>query len=154
TPATGLVSPDRRTPAWDAQFRQAAEISYLRLQLLVGVQGYGVRWIDSYNGTDNPNQPTGGGEGEDMLPPELRTGRDREVLGPGEQPFPTRYAIRSSAIAIEPSLYLDMLVRDFMLFGGKIVIRKFDTPRDLMPLNESIIVNCTGLGSKTLFGDD
>ena len=154
TPATGLVSPERRTPAWYAQFRQAAEISYLRLQLLVGVQGYGVRWIDSYNGTDNPNPPAGGGEGEDMLPPNLRTGRDREVLGPGEHPFPTRYAIRSSAIAIEPSLYLDMLVRDFVLFGGKIVIRKFDTPRDLMSLNESIIVNCTGLGSKTLFSDD
>jgi D-amino-acid oxidase len=34
------------------------------------------------------------------------------------------------------------------------VIRKFDTPRDLMSLPESIIVNCTGLGSKTLFGDD
>jgi D-amino-acid oxidase len=41
-----------------------------------------------------------------------------------------------------------------VLFGGKIVIRQFDTPRDLMTLKESIIVNCTGLGSKTLFNDD
>jgi D-amino-acid oxidase len=48
---------------------------------------------------------------------------------------------------------LDKLVADFLLFGGKIVIRKFDTPRDLMSLPESIIVNCTGLGSKTLFND-
>ena len=47
-----------------------------------------------------------------------------------------------------------MLVRDVVLFGGKIVIRKFDTPRDLMSLPESIIINCTGQGSKTLFGDD
>ncbi len=94
------------------------------------------------------------GAGADLLPEELRTGRDREVLGPGEHPFPTKYAVRSSALAIEPNLYLDMLVRDFVLFGGKIVIRKFDTPRDLMSLTESIIVNCTGLGSKTLFNDD
>jgi D-amino-acid oxidase len=45
------------------------------------------------------------------------------------------------------------LVHEFVLFGGKIVIRRFDTPRDLMSLPESIIVNCTGLGSKTLFND-
>jgi glycine/D-amino acid oxidase-like deaminating enzyme len=95
------------------------------------------------------NNPDG-----DLVPEALRTGRDREVLGPGEHPFPTKYAIRSSALAIEPSIYLEALVRDFVLFGGKIVIRKFDTPRDLMTLKESIIVNCTGLGSKTLFNDD
>ena len=34
------------------------------------------------------------------------------------------------------------------------MIRKFDTPRDLMSLNESVIVNCTGLGSKTIFNDN
>ena len=163
TPTSGLVSPDRRTPAWDAQFRQAAEISYRELQLLAGSPGYGVYWIDSYNATDTlPNSQGGGGRGggggneggADLLPDQLRAGRDREVLGPGEHPFPTKYAVRTSALAIEPNLYLDQLVRDFLLFGGKIVIRKFDTPRDLMSLSESIIVNCTGLGSKTLFNDE
>jgi D-amino-acid oxidase len=164
TPVTALIANDRRTPAWDAQFLQAAEISYRQLQLLAGAPGYGVYWIDNYNATDNPNHapppPPGAAPaananaGEDLLPDHLRTGRDREVLGPGEHPFPTKYAVRTSALAIEPSLYLDALVRDFILFGGKIVIRKFDTPRDLMSLPESIVVNCTGLGSKTLFNDD
>ena len=42
---------------------------------------------------------------------------------------------------------------DVILFGGKIVIRKFDAPRDLMTLGESLIVNCTALGSRELFGD-
>jgi len=171
TPTSGLVSADKRTPAWDAQFRQAAEISYRQLQLLCGAPGYGVYWIDSYNASDNdPSAPGGrggsgrggGGRGRggggneggaDLLPEHLRTGRDREVFGPGEHPFPTKYAIRTSALAIEPNLYLDALVRDFLLFGGKIVIRKFDTPRDLTSLSESVIVNCTGLGSKTLFND-
>jgi D-amino-acid oxidase len=49
---------------------------------------------------------------------------------------------------------LDKLMSDFLLFGGKIVIRKFDTPRGLMSIAESVIVNCTGLGSKALFNDD
>jgi hypothetical protein len=44
-------------------------------------------------------------------------------------------------------------MRDVLAFGGKIVVRKFDTPRDLMTLSEPVIVNCTGLGSRDLFGD-
>jgi D-amino-acid oxidase len=36
TPTTALIEPERRTPAWDAQFRTAAEISYRQLQLLTG----------------------------------------------------------------------------------------------------------------------
>ena len=160
TPLAGLVSADRRTPQWDAQFREAAEISYRQLQLLAGAPGYGVYWIDSYAATDDPNpQPPAEGApgtnpGQELLPVHLQTGRDREVLGPGEHPFPAKYAVRTSQLSIEPSLYLEALMRDFVLFGGKIVIRKFDTPRDLMSLSESVIVNCTGLGSKTIFNDD
>jgi glycine/D-amino acid oxidase-like deaminating enzyme len=153
TPTSGLVAADRRTPAWDAQFRQAAEMSYRQLQLLVG-RDYGVSWISSYNATDDPNPPQGGGDTGDLLPDHLRTGRDREVFGPGEHPFPTRFAVRSSNLAIEPSVYLDALMRDVLQFGGRIVIRTFDTPRDLMSLPESLIVNCTGLGSRALFHDD
>src|SRR5437867_8771112 len=138
TPISGLVSADRRTPEWDAQFRQAAEISYRQLQLMVSPR-YGVYWIDSYNATDDPNQRGGGGD-SDLLPDHLRTGRDREILGPGEHPFPTKYAVRMSNLSIEPSIYLDALVRDFLQFGGRIVIRKFDTPRDLMSLGEPVIV--------------
>src|SRR2546422_11050735 len=62
-------------------------------------------------------------------------------------------AIRRPVIRIEPSIYLDALVQDFLLFGGRIVIRKFDTPRDLMSVSEPVIINCTGLGSQMLFGD-
>ncbi len=63
------------------------------------------------------------------------------------------YASRRPSLRIEPSIYLDALVRDVLFFGGRIVIRKFDTLPDLMSLSESLIVNCTGLGSGTLFGD-
>ena len=152
TPTTALVANKNRTPAWDEQFRKAAGISYRQLQLLAGAPGWGVYWIDNYDTTDEvtPAAPDAAGE---LLPAALLGGRDREVLGPGEHPFPSKYAVRSSALAIEPSIYMEMLVHEFMLFGGKIVIRKFDTPRDLMSLPESIIVNCTGLGSKTLFND-
>ena len=63
TPTAGLVAVGRRTPAWDAQFRRAVEISYLQFQLLVGPH-YGVSWIDRYDTMDqlprtdvSPRQP-------------------------------------------------------------------------------------------------
>ena len=55
---------------------------------------------------------------------------------------------------IEPSIYLDALMSDFQISGGHIVIRKFDTPKDIATLKEQIVVNCTGLGAKALFGDE
>jgi glycine/D-amino acid oxidase-like deaminating enzyme len=44
-------------------------------------------------------------------------------------------------------------MNDFLLWGGKVVIRKFDTPAEIAKLTENVIINCTGLGSKALFND-
>jgi glycine/D-amino acid oxidase-like deaminating enzyme len=158
TPTSGLISAEF-SPDWEAQFRTAVEIAYRQLQLLVGSR-YGVSWIDSYNTSDlppgqgpasqNPAQANAG----DLLPPGVQQTSGREVLGPGEHPFPAKYATRRQSIRIEPSIYLDALLQDFVAFGGRVVVRTFDTPRDLMALSEPIIVNCSGLGSRTLFGDE
>ena len=147
TPTSGLVDDEQRTDTWDAQFRQVAEISYRQLQLLVG-SGYGVSWIDTYETMDEPRPPAARSP---LLPDHLRAGRI--VLEAGEHPFPLRYATQQPSIRIEPSIYLDALVRDVQGAGGRIVVRTFDTPRHLMTLSEPIIVNCTGLGSRDLFGD-
>ena len=150
TPTSGLVDRNQRTQAWDDQFRRVAEISYRELQGLVG-RPYGVSWIDTYSTMDRrPLDPTGAGP-ESLLPAALRTGRD--VFGPGEHPFPLRYATRRATLRIEPSIYLDAMVKDVLLFGGRIVIRAFETPRELMTLDEPVVVNCAGLGARELFGD-
>jgi D-amino-acid oxidase len=75
------------------------------------------------------------------------------VLGPGEHPFPTKYAIRRPTIRIEPSIYLDALVAEVTRFGAHIAVRRFDSIRDLLTLTEPVIVNCTGLGARDLFDD-
>ncbi len=155
TPTSGLVDGDLRSSAWDAQFREAAEISYRQLQLLVG-RGYGVSWLQRYELRDDepraPGRGAGDGDEEPLLPAHLRTGTT--LLGPGEHPFPTRYANRSMRVRIEPSIYLDALVRDVVAFGGRIVIRRFTEPRELVELDEPLVINCTGLGARDLFGDD
>ena len=152
TPASGLLSNDP-SPEWTAQFRKAAEIAYREFQLMVGRQ-YGVSWIDAYNTSEELPTETDRGEfGEAALPgPELRTGRD--ILYPGEHPFPTPYATRRATIRVEPSIYLDAMLAEFLQLGGRVVIRRFDRPRDLMTLEQAIIVNCTGLGARALFGDE
>ena len=175
SPTSRLVS-GPRTTALEAQFKSAVEIAYRQLQLLVGPR-YGISWLDSYStmevlpSTESAeegvsNRLADGSEDQDAdarfdvaartyseeLPAYLRS--DREILYPGEHPFQTPYASRRSSMRIEPSIYLDALVREFHLLGGRIVIRKFDTPRDLMSVSESVIINCTGLGSLDLFSDE
>ena len=156
TPTSGLVQQPNRTAQWDAQFREAALIAYRRLQLLAGSK-YGISWILNYSPTDNDQAGRGGGgggggQGQTPLMPESIT-NPRVVLQPGEHPFPTRFAIERTEMRIEPSIYLDALMDDFLLWGGKVVIRKFETPADVAKLTENVIINCTGLGSKALFND-
>ncbi len=154
TPTAGLVDGDLRTPAWDAQFREAVETSYRELQLLAGTR-FGVSWLDRYALSDSPPgaaEDDGEEDREPLLPAHLRSGQF--TLEPGEHPFPSRYAIRRNQMRIEPSIYLDALVHDFIDFGGRIEIRKFTEVRELVELSEPLVVNCSGLGARDLFGDD
>ena len=148
TPTSGLVDTQLRTAAWDAQVRQAGSIAYRRLQLLIGPK-YGVTWVTQYQPTENNDPPRQAVN--PILPPELQG--PRVLLGPGEHPFPSKYCIQREEMRIEPSIYLDALMNDFLNWGGKVVIRKFETPRDIASLSENVVVNCTGLGSKALFTD-
>jgi glycine/D-amino acid oxidase-like deaminating enzyme len=150
TPTSGLVEPDRRTPEWDAQYRRAADISYRQLQLMIGPL-YGVTWIDNFNLMNELRPPTPPNPERPSLMAGLQPGE--VLLQPGEHPFPTKYARWGPTIRIEPNIYLDALVRDVRLWGGRVVIRKFETPRDLASLPEPIVMNCTGLGARDLFGD-
>ena len=87
-------------------------------------------WLQRYELRDDepraPGRGAGDGDEEPLLPAHLRTGTT--LLGPGEHPFPTRYANRSMRVRIEPSIYLDALVRDVVAFGGRIVIALGDRP--------------------------
>ena len=147
TPTSGLMNFASRTPEFDAQFREAVTIAYRRLQLLAGPR-YGISWIMNYAPTENESA----GRGGNVLMPESIM-NPRVILGPGEHPFPTKYAIERPEMRIEPSIYLDALMSDFLEWGGRVVIRKFETPKDVTALGEKLIVNCTGLGAKALFND-
>jgi glycine/D-amino acid oxidase-like deaminating enzyme len=147
TPTSGLLEFRRRTPEWEEQFRRAVVIAYRQLQLLAGSR-YGVSWIRSYTPTNDERAASGEIA---ILPKEAQNAQS--LLQPGEHPFPTKYAVESAFLRIEPSIYLDAVFADFHLFGGKVVLRRFDSIADVMALEEPLIVNCTGLGAKAIFDD-
>ena len=136
----------RRTPEFDAQFAQAQKTSHRYFQGLVGAD-YAVTWRPLYALSDDP--------ADDGLPdyglPELYPGR--RVLTAAESPFPATRVVLENLLFIEPPTYLRALLRDFRLAGGRIAVRGFEWPDELGALPEPVVVNCTGLGSRDLFGD-
>lgn len=141
----------RVTPEFRKQFGDAGRFAFRRYQLLAG-ETYGVRWMPVYQlSEDGPHRipPTESAYSEiEPLYPEARQ------LTAAENPFKTKFAHRRMSMLIEPSIYLTALQRDFLIAGGKLVVREFADVRDLMTLRETLIFNCTGLGAKTLFHDD
>ncbi|MGE0815911.1 MAG: FAD-dependent oxidoreductase [Vicinamibacterales bacterium] len=148
TPTSGLVEFAKRTPEWSTQLVQAAEIAYRQLQFMAGTR-YGISWITNYSPTDSAEAARGENA---LLPRHLQS--EQTLLQPGEHPFPTTYCIERPELRIEPNIYLPALMDDVLAFGGRFVIRKFESPRDVLALSENLVVNCTGLGAKALFGDD
>jgi D-amino-acid oxidase len=137
----------RATPAFLQQFERAVRLAHRRFQTLVGTR-YGVRWIEHYSLSDTLPPPA---QQPNPLADVLQI--DSELLDPREHPFDYRYVRRFYSMLIETATFLDALTHDFSVRGGKIIVREFRDARQLTELPERLIVNCTGLGSRDLFGD-
>ncbi|MCF8880463.1 FAD-binding oxidoreductase [Hyphobacterium sp. SN044] len=137
----GHFNADSVTPEWREQFRAAAAYSWNRFQLMVGDE-YSIRWLPTYNlgGTEQQLLPT--------FPPDLR-----ELASP-QHPFPVERVTRFTTMYVETGRYLRQLIRDFRIAGGTIRRRRFAEPADIAGLPETLVFNCTGLGSHALFGDE
>ena len=144
---SGVVEDTRRTPAFNAQFERAARVAHRQYQLLIGDE-YGVHWREQYALSDSEDD--GGGWDYQMLRDLFPASRE---LKPPEHPFPAKHVHVGSMMFIEPSVYLNALLRDFYIAGGRIRRVVFAEPGQLGGLSESVIVNCTGLGARELFGD-
>jgi D-amino-acid oxidase len=151
TPTT-VFGADAVTPQFLETFRKAAHIANRQFQLMVG-PAYGVLWIDNYALKRDATANT----------PELdyatRYGiadlyADVETIDPASVPFVGFKAIRRfSTMLMEPNTFLPAVQRDFLLQGGRIVVREFRSPSQIAALAEPVVFNCTGLGSRELFND-
>ncbi|HEX3551370.1 MAG TPA: FAD-dependent oxidoreductase [Candidatus Elarobacter sp.] len=147
---TSLFEDARVDAAFRATFVRAASLAYRRFQTLLG-EDYGVRWIENYDCRDELAEHGFLDASAARLIPDLYPAV--RTFGPGEHPFPTRYATRALTMLIEPNRYLRALQRDVLLRGGRIVVRSFSGPADLLALDEPLVMNCTGLGAKSLAND-
>src|SRR6476661_8257685 len=137
----GLFRDDAVTPEWRAQFVRALHYSWRRFQIMVG-DDYGIRWLPTYVQADSPDAKVIAN-----FPPINR------MLNPAEHPFPVASVLRYDTMYVETGRYLRQMTRDVLLAGGRIEVRRFATPADIASLSENLVFNCTGLGSRELFGD-
>jgi glycine/D-amino acid oxidase-like deaminating enzyme len=129
------------TPEFKTQFTRALDYSWRRFQIMVG-DDYGVRWLPTYVESDGPEARL-----LETFPPINR------MLTTAQHPFPLGSVRRYDTMYVEVGRYLRQMVREVRVAGGKIEVRKFATPADLAALPETLVFNCTGLGSRELFGD-
>jgi glycine/D-amino acid oxidase-like deaminating enzyme len=141
---------DRVSSAFREQFMSAVRFAHTYFQAFAGDE-YGVHWRPVYFMSQTPIPET------DMLGPQgflrglLPEMRD---LSPEEHAFPFPYVRTFRSMLIEPHPYLRALMRDFRLAGGRIVVQEFHAVQELARLAHPVVVNCTGLGARALFGDD
>ena len=129
------------TPEFKTQFTRALDYSWRRFQIMVG-EDYGIRWLPTYVETDSPEAKL-----LESFPPVNR------MLRAAEHPFPVNSVLRYDTMYVEVGRYLRQMIRDVHIAGGSIAVRNFATPADITALPESLVFNCTGLGSRELFGD-
>src|SRR5947208_6152566 len=126
------------SPEFMAQFARALDYSWRRSQIMVG-DDYGVAWLPTYVETDSPEVQLLA-----TFPPINR------MLTAAENPFPWKDTLRYDTMYVETGRYLRQMIRDLQTSGGKIEVRKFASPADIASLPESLVFNCTGLGSRDL----
>ena len=155
--ATGTWSPSYRlidegllTPEFEETWKKAASYSFNTYQNLLGL-GDIVTWMDEYVVRKNPGDPTPGHTHRLDLPDLLP---NKKILQHHEHPFQTETVIKQTSMVFNIPSYLQKHLSDFLAFGGKVVIREFNTLEEVDALQEKCVLNCTGLGSRHLFKDE
>jgi len=164
--ASGLWTPDSRicdaahAPALAERWESMARTSWRNYQSMLGLPGNPIQWIEGYSLSDYaPGQAP-----PDPVDDEPEYGEFHERvadltphsvdLPPGSLPFKQHYTRRYTTLMFNISTYAHMLVSDFLTAGGKIQVREFHQPGDLLALPEATLVNATGYGARALFGDE
>jgi len=143
---TSIYDPRTATPKFLEQFNQACKLANRAFQLLAGPE-YGVRWIDSFELLSDPEPVDALMPGGNYLYPDIQIHQDRKRY------FGIEYVRQYTTMLIEPQTYLNALLRDFYVAGGRVVVKELQNKEEIAQLPESLIFNCSGLGARKLVGD-
>ena len=137
---TGTHQRGAVTESWRGDYLRALDYAFRRQQLLVG-DDWGVRWLTTYVEGERPEERLTA-----TFPPASR------VVPAAENPF-GRPMVRYDTLYTETGRFLRRLLNEIEADGGRLILRRFDTPTDLATLPERLVFNCTGLGARELVGD-
>lgn len=164
--ATGSWTPDSRIALADsapadfgALWEKMARTSWHMYGSFLGIAGNPVEWLDHYYlSDDEPARPR---VAEPAIPPlsfaryasriaDLRP-QSHELT---RHPFPTKYARRGANLTFNIAAYARQLLNDFLVEGGRIERREFQSPNDLQSLPEKVIINAPGYGARAMWKDE
>ncbi len=144
---------------------QMCRTSLKTYRFYTGLAGNPIAWCDHYDLSDTPfdapppppaRLPSG-----EPVPPTFRMPEGRladlspksEMLASNVNPWPVKYASRSSKMYFNFSEYGHLLVSQFFAAGGKVVMRDFHAPGELAHLPEKLIINCPGYAASDWWKD-
>lgn len=131
------VAPVDKANRWSAE-------SYCEFARLASLPGTGVRMVDflvlTRPGLDNSWK-------EELPPDAVREARPEELPPGYEMGLMVRVPLA------ETQIYLPYLLERFRKAGGEVVVQEVKEAEPLLEAGQ-IVVNCTGLGSRELFGDE
>ncbi|MCT0205112.1 FAD-binding oxidoreductase [Synechococcus sp. CS-602] len=140
-----LLDTEFRTPEIEANLVKALLFSHQRFRRLIG-RGYGVDLIPHIRlGLRPPSPGWVDALLADLIPPPENVS-DRDL------PFQAPYVGAVPGMLIDMPIYMRAMKRDLRRMGVVFLQRRFEAPAQIAALPESVVVNCTGLGSATLFG--
>jgi glycine/D-amino acid oxidase-like deaminating enzyme len=178
--ATGVWSPDSRialtsaaAPEFGDRWEAMARTSFAMYQSFLGLPGTPIEWTDAYMLSDTAPSEGNGAERREASPgpatrPEDSATHDfahyepriaditpdLQDLPPGTHPFPTKYASRTSRMTFNIADYSRQLMNDFLIAGGVIETREFQSPQDVASVPQRVIINCPGYGGRKLWSDE
>ena len=165
TPDSRIADADRVSAEFPALWEQIARESYATHQTWLGTDGDPVVFSDRYilSGGDLPRTerpPIESAPGvAEVRFAEYRdrvrglTPRSIEIPR-SASPFPVERTRLGSEMQFNITELMDRLQTEFLMHGGRIETRSFNTPAEIAALPEKIAINCTGYGARALFGDD
>ena len=178
--ANGSWTPDSRialaaeAPAnFGDTWEKMARMSWKNLRPYLGRPGSPVAFTDHYRLSDTPfGQP---GPIDPNLPPlpqptwaglpaksaDFARYEERihdltpkpEILADDNNPFPVKYASRTTQMFFNFTEYGHLLTSEFFAAGGKIQMRDFHSPSELASLKEKVVINCPGFAARDWWKD-
>lgn len=160
--ATGSWSPDSRLAIADAvapdfadRWQRWARASHMRHHAALGesaTASYTERFLlRDHHRVQAPQSALGTVALEHLV---LDLQKPMVEIQPQAYGFTTAFGKRTETLTFDIGLYIGYLLNELDRFGAERVSRHFVSAEELTALSQPILVNCTGYGAKTLFGDD